>query len=160
LTREEWVRAISELHDTFRRKYYFFHPVRCSDGSSTTDHVKTGSTEVYKCPGECFAYQRSKKTSDFFRLGYGRCGEFAQAAMAILISRGADARLMVAHVGAFQHAWVVARPGGTRRRWTTLDTTVPWGVGRTIDIPKEARVFSTDTDGKCRPSEPPKVVSA
>jgi hypothetical protein len=129
-TQARWESWIKRLVEKFYEKFWFYHPVKCSQTAVARRPVRTGSLETYTCPGGVKRqFKRFLSMNNFFKYGYGRGGEFAQGLLTILRRKGVRARLLLGYWHGADALWVEAwHPW--KRSWIPLDPAHPRGYGR------------------------------
>jgi hypothetical protein len=145
-TRGSWEHRVRAVTEAFPKRFTFFHPVKCPDGSFVRRprwNPRT-RTETYTCPGGIKkVFVRSKTPQEFFRRRYGRCSEFAQGLHAALRYMGIVSRLVLAYKPGFDHVWVEAWNPRTKK-WIRLDPTMKKGsYGYTWRLGPKAKYFRT-----------------
>jgi hypothetical protein len=143
--RGTWTQRVRAVTEAFPRRFKFFHPVKCPDGTVVRRPRWNGRTrtETYTCPGgHVKKFKRFRTPGEFFRYKYGRCSEFAQGLLAVLRYMGVRSRLVLAYKPGFDHVWVEAwNPGA--KKWVRLDPTIRKGYGYTWHLGPKVRMFKT-----------------
>ena len=129
-TPKRWESWVKHLVETFYKKFWFYHPVKCGQGVYARRPTRKGSVETYSCPGgTTHTFRRFLKMNNFFKYKYGRGGEFAQGLLTILRRKKIRARLLLGYWHGANALWVEAwHPW--RSTWIPLDPAYPKGYGR------------------------------
>ena len=124
---------VKRITEAFPKSFWFYHPVKCSNGSVARRPVRHGLKETYSCRnGTKRIFYRSLKTANFFKRGYGRGGEFAQGLYAVLRKLGYKVRLVLGYWHGSDALWVEIWRG---KKWIPLDPAAAHGYGRKFPKP-------------------------
>lgn len=128
-TPSRWRNSVTKLVESFRRRFRFYHPVKCGCDLVSRPIVR-GDKEIYKCPdGTRREFRRFMNPSNFFKYRYGRGGEFAQGLLAILKFLGYRARMALGYWGGRADVIFVEIWNPWSKRWIPLDPVAVHGYG-------------------------------
>lgn len=126
---------VKRITEAFPKKFWFYHPVKCPGGKLALRPKVNGSRETYTCQnGTKKVFTRSKTPNSFFKLKYGRGGEFAQGLYAVLHKLKYKVRLVLGYWHGANALWVeIWHP--SKKKWIALDPAAKHGYGRKFPKP-------------------------
>jgi hypothetical protein len=123
---------VKRITEAFPRRFWFYHPVKCPGGKLAHRPKRVGRKEIYTCPdGSKKMFQRWSRSETFFRVKYGRGGEFAQGLYAVLRKLGYKVRLVLGYWHGADALWVEI----WNKKWIPLDPAAKHGYGRKFPKP-------------------------
>jgi len=139
-----WKPRLKALVEAFYKRYYFYNPVKCSEGVYISRPTAKGRIETYTCPGGTkHQFRRFRTAKEFFKYKYGRGGEFAQGLHAILKKLGVYSRVILGYWRGADALWVEAWNPWTKR-WISLDPCFKHGYGHKFGPKKMKGVIASN----------------
>jgi hypothetical protein len=142
-SQKEWKQTLKAITEAFYKRFWFYNPLKCSNGSTVRRPVMNGHTEVYTCPNGKVSFKRFIKPVNFFKHRYGRGGEFAQGLFAVLKFLGVRCRLVIGYWQGANALWVEACNPYTKR-WVSLDPAYVHGYGHKFPRRNMTRVLALE----------------
>jgi len=125
-------KRVKRITEAFPKRFWFYHPVKCPGGKLAHRPKRVGQKEIYTCPdGSKKVFYRWSRSETFFRVKYGRGGEFAQGLYAVLKKLGYKVRLVLGYWRGANALWVEIWNG----KWIPLDPAAKHGYGRKFPKP-------------------------